>query len=55
MGFYGNDPTKETLELVSSARLSPADLAQARAEALKMEKSAYQHSKDVYGRTAPMR
>jgi hypothetical protein len=55
VGFYGNDPTKESLELVSSARLSTAGLAEARAEALKMEKRAYQLSKDVYGRTAPMR
>jgi hypothetical protein len=31
-----------------------ADLARALAEALKMEKRAYQRSKDVYGRTARM-
>jgi hypothetical protein len=54
VGFFGNDKTKETLELVSSVRLSTADLARARAEALKMEKSAYERSKDVYGRTARM-
>jgi hypothetical protein len=54
VGFFGNDPNKETLELVSAAPLGRADLAQARAEALKMEKSAYQRSKDVYGRTARM-
>jgi hypothetical protein len=52
VGYYGNDPNKETLELVSSARLSMAALAQARAEVLKMEKRAYQRSKDVYGLTA---
>jgi hypothetical protein len=54
VGFYGKDPTKETLELVSSVRLSAAELARARAEALKMEKNAYQRSKDVYSWTAQM-
>jgi hypothetical protein len=52
VGYSGNDLTKETLELVSSVHLSTAGLAQARAEALKMEERAYQRSKDVYGRTA---
>ena len=52
VGYYGNDPTQETLELVSSTRLSNAALAQVRAEVLKMEKRAYQRSKDVYGLTA---
>lgn len=55
VGFYGNDPTKETLELVGIQRLSKAALADARAEALKLEKRAYQYSKDVYGRTTPMK
>lgn len=54
VGFFGNDPTKETLELVSSTRLSKAGLAQARAAALKMEKNANQRSKDVYAKTARM-
>jgi hypothetical protein len=53
VGFGGNDPTKETLELVKVARLDPQALAQVRAEALKLEKHAYTVSKDVYGRTAP--
>jgi hypothetical protein len=52
VGYSGNDPNKETLELVSSAKLSTSALAQARAEVLKMEKRAYQRSKDVYARTA---
>ena len=52
VGYYGNDPTKETLELVSATRLSTAALTQVKAEVLKMEKRAYQRSKDVYGRTA---
>ncbi|WP_328996208.1 hypothetical protein OG394_16295 [Kribbella sp. NBC_01245] len=55
VGFYGNDPTKETLELVSVQRLSKAGLAEARAAALSLEKRAYRYSKDVYGRTAPMK
>ncbi|WP_432937134.1 hypothetical protein ACQPXM_24440 [Kribbella sp. CA-253562] len=55
VGFYGNDPTKETLELTSARMMSAADRAEARAEALKLERSAYRHSKDVYGRTAPLR
>ncbi|ADB32570.1 hypothetical protein Kfla_3512 [Kribbella flavida DSM 17836] len=55
VGFYGNDPTKETLELTSARMLSTADRAEARAEALKLEKSAYRHSKDVYAHTAPAR
>lgn len=54
VGFFGNDPTKETLELVSSTRLGKAGLAQARAAALEMEKNAYQRSKDVYAKTARM-
>jgi len=55
VGYFGNDPNKETLELVSASRLGRVGLAQARAEALKMEKSGYRRSKDVYGGTAPMR
>ena len=52
VGWAGNDPTKETLELVS-VEVGPAALAKVRAAALKLEKSAYQHSKDVWGTTAP--
>lgn len=54
VGYFGNDPTKETLELVSTVRLSKAGLAQARAAVLQMEKNANQRSKDVYGKTARM-
>lgn len=53
VGFGGDDPTQETLELVEAAQLSPEELEAARAEALKLEQSAYEHSKDVYGHTAP--
>jgi hypothetical protein len=55
VGWAGNDPTKETLELVSVETLDAAALAKTRAAALKLEKSAYQHSKDVWGTTAPAR
>jgi hypothetical protein len=53
VGFGGDDPTKETLELVEVVQLDAEALAKARAEVLTLEKSAYQRSKDVYGRTAP--
>lgn len=53
VGWAGNDPTKETLELVSVEKLDAAAMAKARAAALKLEKSAYQHSKDVWGTTSP--
>ncbi|HLZ36896.1 MAG TPA: hypothetical protein VKP64_03870 [Mycobacteriales bacterium] len=53
VGFGGADPTQETLELVTVKRLDAQALAQARAEALKLEKSAYATSKDVYGATSP--
>lgn len=53
VGWKGNDPSKEVLKLVAFGRLSPAALAEARAEALEQEKRAYRISKDVYARTAP--
>jgi hypothetical protein len=54
VGFGGDDPTQETLELVEVRQLTPGELEQARAEALKLEESAYQHSTDVYRQTAPV-
>jgi hypothetical protein len=47
------EKTKETLDLVKVEQLSPAELAKVRAEALKLEKSAYSRSKNVYAPTAP--
>jgi hypothetical protein len=47
------EKTKETLELVKVEQLSPAALAEVRAEALKLEKSAYARSKNVYAKTPP--
>jgi hypothetical protein len=55
VGWSGkNETSKETLVLSKIVNLSPAELAKARAEALKLEKSAYRVSKAVYGKTAPM-
>ncbi len=45
---------KETLQLTKVEQLSPKALAQAHENALKLEKSAYQVSKPIYGRSAPM-
>jgi hypothetical protein len=54
VGWEGaKDTSKETLALVKAVRLSPAALARAREDALRLEKSAYRISKDVYGRTPP--
>jgi hypothetical protein len=55
VGWSGkNETSKETLVLSKIVNLSPAELAKARAEALKLEKSAYKVSKAVYGKTTPM-
>jgi hypothetical protein len=53
VGWSGADTTKETLELVTVARLTAQERAQVRVDALTLERSAYQHSPKVYGRTAP--
>jgi hypothetical protein len=42
------------LELVKLVQLSPEELATVRAEAVELEKHAYEGSKDVYGRTPPL-
>jgi hypothetical protein len=49
------DPEAEELVLVKVEHLGPAALATARAEALKLERHAYQVSKGLYGRTPPAR
>lgn len=49
----GGEKTKEVLELVKVEQLSPEALAEVRAEALKLEKHAYEVSKDVYAQTPP--
>jgi hypothetical protein len=55
VGWRGaKEKTKETLELIRVERLDAKATAALRAEALKMEKSAYTRSKNVYGRTTPL-
>jgi hypothetical protein len=55
VGWRGEgEKTQEVLELVEYSQLSPEALAAARAEALKLEQSAYENSKDVYAQTAPI-
>jgi hypothetical protein len=49
----GADKSQEKLELVKVGKLSPDAMAIARADALKLEKSAYEKSKDTYAQTAP--
>jgi hypothetical protein len=53
VGWRGADATQEELELVELVQLSPKALAEARAEALALEKHAYEISEDVYGQTPP--
>ena len=48
-----DDPEAEELVLAKVNQLSEADLAKARAEALKLEKRAFEVSAKLYGRTAP--
>lgn len=53
VGWLGRkDQDREVLELVAVRHLGPRALAQARAEALKLETRGYKVNKDVYGRTA---
>jgi hypothetical protein len=46
---------KEVLVLVDVKRLSSAELAKVRREALKLDRRAYRSRGDVFGRTAPVR
>ena len=48
IGFLGDDPEQEEMELVEIVQLSPEELAEARAEALRIEERAY-----MYGLTSP--
>jgi hypothetical protein len=55
VGWDGEgEKTREVLELVKIERLSLEALAEVRAEALRLEKHAYEISKDVYGSTLPV-
>ena len=53
VGFKGNDPNGETLELVELRMLNAEELAQARDAALALEANAYERS-DVYATTEPI-
>ena len=48
------EKTQEALELVDVIELGAEGLAKIREEALELEKSAYERSKDVYGLTSPI-
>lgn len=54
VAWKGEDKTRETLELVDHSTLDASAMAQMRAEVLKLEKHAYEISKEVYGRTSPL-
>lgn len=54
VGWMGEgEKTKETLDLVKIEQLDPKALAEVHAEALKLEKRAYEISKNVYAHTPP--
>jgi hypothetical protein len=54
IGWKGNDETQEELQLVEYKQLSPAELADLHAQALELEKHAYEISPEAYGETPPM-
>lgn len=56
VGWTGSrEVDRETLVLVAAAHLGPAALARVRTAVLRQERHAYAISKDVYGRTDPVR
>jgi hypothetical protein len=55
VGWMGEgEKLQEVLELVEVEQLDPKGLAEVREGALKLEKSAYENSKNIYGRTPPV-
>ena len=54
IGWRGDDPTQEELEMVEYRQLSPEELAEIHAQALELEQHAYEVSPDAYGETPPM-
>jgi len=54
VGWRGTDPTKEELKLVEYKQLSLEELADIHAQALELDKHAYEVSPDAYGETKPM-
>lgn len=53
VGWRGADESQEELELVEYTQLSPAALAEVRAEVLEVERHAYEVSPNVYAHTSP--
>jgi len=53
VGYRGDDPSSELLELVDVMDVGNEGLAKMRESALELEASAYKHSKKVYGKTEP--
>jgi hypothetical protein len=53
IGWRGADPTQEQLQLVEYKQLSLQDLAEIHAQAMELEKHAYEVSQEAYGQTAP--
>ena len=53
VGWRGADAQKEDLELIEWGPISPDALAKVRADALALEKHAYEVSKEAYGQTPP--
>ncbi len=55
VGWRGEgEEEQETMELSEASQLTAEELSEARSAALELEMSAYEHSSDVYGETAPM-
>jgi hypothetical protein len=52
-GYRGADPSQEELQLVRLVQLDATALADVRAQALDLERHAYEVSKDVYALTPP--
>jgi hypothetical protein len=53
VGYKGDDPTGELLQLVDVMQLGPDGIADLREKAFELEASAYRHSRNVYGETEP--
>ena len=53
VGFKGDDPSSELLELVDVMQLGSEGIANLNEKALELEASAYKHGKKFYGKTEP--
>jgi hypothetical protein len=54
VGWKGTDEAHEELKLVEYRQLTPEELAVFHAQALELEKHAYEISTDIYGQTSPL-